>query len=492
MGSVAAASGPADTPLPGNDLTCGEQTDSSEKAGTQTGPAPAASLPLSEIWHWAKSDQPLKGRLTVEDRALQWDMRPGWRQGADGTHEFELSLWILDPVAGTVPEALLIETVDAAPIRLQASVPREDALRALKVNPEIWPKARLCGFRGRITTTGDEIAISVVCDGESRPLTRLKQGTTMVLEGKRGWLFLTGDSNDSPAQFTQDFVAETSWSQGWQRYFAAIAGLQAERPQLKSVALLVVPSKETIFPDLYPLPAAAHALIDVFLQQFGKQKALFWPARFLDEQREFAFDRAETHWTDFGARLAAEALLRLWRVTPPALGQDYRLEKARGDLGDKLLPVVHALRPVAAWPNPAQLIFDNFVLHHGNLRVWENPKPVIHETLMIFGGSSSDALIRYYSAIFARVVAVYSAGSPDPQLLDLEKPHRVILQTTQRFLTKPPPPSTNSMAKAAQKIANGQVTRKSDHAESVQRWTGNASVETYLNQTPVAHTGRNS
>ena len=492
IGSVPAASSTADTPPSGSDPISGEQTDSGEKAGTQTEPAPTASLPLSEIWHWAKSDQPLKGRLTIEDSAFQWNMRPGWRQGAGGTHEFDLSLWIVDPVAGIVPEALLIETVDAAPVRLQASVPREDALRALKVNPEIWPKARLCGFRGRITTTGDEIAISVVCDGESRPLTRLKEGTIMVLEGKRDWLFLTGDSNDSPAQFTRNFDANPAWSQGWQRQFDAINGLQTNQPQLKSVALLVVPSKEAIFPDLYPLPAAERGLIDAFLGEFGKEKSLFWPAQLLDEQREYAFDRAETHWTDFGARLTAEALLRRWRLPPPALGNDYRLEKGRGDLGDKLLPVVHALRPVAAWPNGAELIFDNFVVHHGSLRIWQNPKPAINETLVIFGGSSSDALVRYFSAIFARVVAAYSAGSPDPQLLDIEKPHRVILQTTQRFLTKPAPPATDCLSKATQKIAAGQVTHKSDYLEAVKRWTGNASVELYLNQTLVAHPGRNS
>jgi hypothetical protein len=470
----------------------GANEGANEKETAKANTAAETGHPLPDIWHWARSDQPLRGKLTVGDTCFQWDMRPGWRQGAGGTHEFELSLWILDPVSATVPEALLIETADAEPVRLAPNAPREDTLRALKVSPDIWPKVRLCGFKGRVVTTGEEIGISVVSAGAIQPLTRLRCGTAMVLKGKRGWLFLTGDSNDSPAQFNRDFVAESSWLQGWQDYFAAINDVQTNRAQLKSTALLVVPSKETVFPDLYPLPAAQHALINVFLRQFTKEKTLFWPAPLLDEQRESAFDRADTHWTDFGARLAAEALLRRWRLPPPALANDYRLEKGRGDLGDKLLPVVHALRPVAAWPNGAKMIFDNFVLHHGNLRIWQNPKPAINETLMIFGGSSSDALVRYFSAIFARVVAVYSAGSPDPKLLDLEKPNRVILQTSQRFLTKPPPPSTDSLSKAAQKIAAGHLTHKSDYAKALHRWTGSENVQIYLDQTLVAHPDRNS
>lgn len=439
------------------------------------------------LWHGAQPDGPLHGVRDFGANSFRWRLQPGWRKGLDGADEYRIDLWMLDPVTGAVPEALLIETGSGAPIRIDPHVARDDTLQAANVPAELRDRARICGFQTELRTTSGEIVLSIVANGAPHPLVKLTPRTMMVLQGARDWLFLTGDTNDSPGQFSRNFAPSSSWTSGWRRYLDAVQALRQDRPWLKSLSFVVAPSKETLFPDLYPLPPARNPLIDVFLAKFGNRPEVLWPAPDLAPHREYAFDKVETHWTDFGARLTCEAVLRSWQMPVPPLASRYRLEEGRGDLGDKLMPPIHAMRPVAQWDNASTLIFDNFALHHGSIRIWQNPKPAIDETLMIFGGSSSEYMIRYFSAVFARVVSVYTAGAPDPVLLDQERPDRVILQTSQRFLTRPPLPATDALDTARTKILKRELRLHTDHGEALRRWQGVAGAEAYLRQTPVAH-----
>lgn len=107
-----------------------------------------------------------------------------------------------------------------------------------------------------------------------------------MLCGHEGWLFLTGDTNDSPGQYSRDFVAEQTWTEGWEAYFTAYRQLD-KAGFAKSRSFVIAPSKEEAFPDLYPLPRAKHRLIDAFLAKFGHEPALTWPERMLRNQLPF-------------------------------------------------------------------------------------------------------------------------------------------------------------------------------------------------------------
>ncbi|RWR31568.1 hypothetical protein D2T31_03950 [Sinirhodobacter populi] len=429
------------------------------------------------------------GSKDLAGHRIHWSMRVGWRSQADGTRQFDLNLWMLDPETGEVPDALVLTMAEGQVIRLVPSVPRVDALRARKLPEALWPKARLCGFKGIVETGAAAFAVQIEIAGTAHDLGTIKVGSVTVLEGRNGWLFLAGDTNDSPAQYSRNYRPEADWLAGWRSYFDGMETLAKTQPGIRSLSFLVAPSKETVLGDVYPLPPAKYPLIDVFLSEFGNRPGFFWPAPVLAPHRDYAFDKAETHWTDFGARLTCEALLKRWTLTPAQPPARYRLEEGRGDLGDKMMPAIRALRPSADWPNPAELVFDNFALHHGNIKIWQNPTPAIDETLMIFGGSSADYMVRYLSAIFARVVSVYTAGVPDPALVALERPARVILQTSQRFLTQPAARQTDVFATARSKIEKNLLTIRGSHAKEMERWhpaAGPAAgIETYLQKTPV-------
>ncbi len=432
----------------------------------------------------------MNGSQTIGGNTLHWSIRAGWHTRADGTRRFHLVLWMLDPVSGQVPDAILLTPADRPAIRIVPTMRRTDVMRAKKVPQALWPQAQLCGFQYGQELDGNPVHLRIAIAGTEHDLGELRPSAVAVLEGREGWLFLACDANDSPAQYAQAYSPSREWRAGWHGYFAGLDVLRHSQPSIRSLSFVVAPSKESVCEDLYPLPKSPRALIDVFLEAFGSNADLFWPSALLRPCRDYAFDKVETHWTDFGARRTCEALLKSWGVTPASPPNRYRLEEGPGDLGDRMLQSTRALRPVADWPNPARLIFDNFALHHGNIRVWQNPKPVIDETLMIFGGSSADYMVRYLSAIFARIVSVYTAGVPDPDLIAHEQPARIILQISQRFLTRPAETRTDVFETARQKIEKGQIAPCADHAREMQRWRTEDGIDLYLGRTPiVAHSG---
>ncbi|MCA2009775.1 hypothetical protein [Tritonibacter mobilis] len=116
------------------------------------------------------------------------------------------------------------------------------------------------------------------------------------------------------------------------------------------------------------------------------------------------------------------------------------------------------------------MIFDNHVLHHGRIRIHSNPKAPRKQTYVLFGGSSAEHMERYFSAIFTRVVYVYSAGSWDPAILEHEKPAFTILQSSERFLTRAPEPEIDVSRIIADKLAKGCVTKKGVRQELMAEW----------------------
>lgn len=457
----------------------------------QPNPSPAAS----PIWQIATTDFPQNGHRQIGDQHFHWSIRLLWRVTETGVRMVRAGLWIVDPDTGAIPDAVILTPIaeagtDAGPERrLLPNAARNDVLRAKKIAPALHERARNCGFHGPEEVAAPAYTISVETGGIRHDLGRVTLGPATVLQGRDGWLFLTGDTNDSTGQFCNAFEPTSEWRNGWRSYFDGIDRLAKNLPGLRNLTMLIAPSKETLLADRYPLPRARGAMIDVFLESFAQNPRLFWPGPALAQERDYAFDRVETHWTDFGARRTCEALLKSWGIEITSLPSTYRLEEGRGDLGDKVAPAIKTLRPVAAWPNAARLVFDNFALHHGNIRIWSHAAAPRAETVVIFGGSSAEYMVRYLSAIFRRVVSVYSAGSPDAEILRHEQPAHVILQTSQRFLTRPAALSVDSFAAAAEKIAAGHLTTRAPHAQELEQWRDEPEASFYFSRTAVVGQG---
>lgn len=420
------------------------------------------------------------GQNSINQVNLRWSFQLRFRPEGGDRYRLKLDSWQLDTINGEPWAVRLIDHTGAEHV-LQPNRRRLDVLEKLGLDLSTNEQATICGISQELQLRGERFLIAIVPIKENSLHEPILLGEAIlrapILFGYDGWLFLAGDRNDSPAQYAREFVPTLSWTREWRRYFRHYSGL-SKIDGLLSYSFVVAPSKEELFPELYPLPRAKKRLIDVFLKRWGNLPGVVWPAKILDPHRYRSFDAGETHWNDVAGRLICESLLNLWGIEVPPLDDRFKQVEMRTDLGDKVMPSPKILREKADWKSAGRLIFDNHVVHHGNIRVWRNDSPLIDETVIVFGGSSADYFLPYLTAVFSRVLAVYSAASWDLELIERERPDRLILQTSQRFLTKAPLPVVKACEVAAHKVRNGQLRSQTRYEIIMNAWED--SSITYL------------
>lgn len=422
-----------------------------------------AGPPGRQVFVRSRAGFPWRGEDLSPGGRIAWGVTISHAAVAEGV-AVRFSAWALR-ADQPAPAARILFRDAGRPVHAAlASMGRMDVMRALSIPAGPADPVARCGFRGEFTTQAAALEVVIEGDGFSIPLGQVEFPAPGVVAGQDGWLFLAGDSNDSMAQHAEAYRPGPAWTRQWQDYFAAMQGIPAE----KSI-FVVAPSKEAVMPDRHPLPRSARTPVAHLLSAHSGQ--VLFPVNELRADRDFTYDRTDTHWTDYGARIACETMLARLGVAVPSVPATYTVLQKPGDLGQKLVPEETDRRLVAAWPG-AKLVFDNLVLHHGNIRIWSNPGAALKGTVTIFGGSSSEQMIPYLGAIFARIVSIYGAGSWDPGIIAHERPDIVILQTNERFLVTPPAPHFDCLSTARRKIARGHVTGRGDHAGSLRAFAG--------------------
>lgn len=220
------------------------------------------------------------------------------------------------------------------------------------------------------------------------------------------------------------------------------------------MALLVAPAKEEIFPEAFPLPRARRTVLDDFRIRFVERGAVI-PIHELRAQRQFTYCETDTHWTDYGAAIAARAVLKHWQMdagAQNALPQEFRVRQRQGDLGIKLEPRRASYEMFFAQSPDRFLKFDNGMRNQGCLRVWRNPVAPVPGCCLILGDSFGTNFAQSLTGVFAEVAYAYRPAGFDPVLVELVKPTHVILQITQRFLHGSPERRGTVFDTAAAKI----------------------------------------
>lgn len=220
----------------------------------------------------------------------------------------------------------------------------------------------------------------------------------------------------------------------WLQNFDAMSGWEASFGL--RMAFLVAPAKEEIFPEAFPLPRARRTVMDDFRIRFAAKGAVI-PVHELRAQRQFAYSETDTHWTDYGATIAARKLLKHWQmdgVAEGALPKEFRVLQRQGDLGVKLDPRRASYEMVFSQSPDCCLVFDNGVRNQGCLRLWSNPHAPVPGGCLILGDSFGTNFAQALASVFSQVVFAYRPAGFDPTLVGLVKPSYVILQITQRFL----------------------------------------------------------
>lgn len=414
-----------------------------------------------QVFVRSRTGFPLRGEVLSAGGRIAWGVTISHATAVEGM-AVRFSAWALRPDPPAPARRILFRGAAGPVHAAQGGSRRMDVMRALSISADAADPVVHCGFRGEFVTGEAGLEVVIEGDGFSAVIGRVEFPPPGVVAGQDGWLFLAGDTNDSVAQHADSYHPTAAWARQWRDYFAAVRAIPAEK-----AIFLVAPAKEAVMPERHPLPRSPQTPVTHLLSAHSDR--MLFPREELRADRDSTYDRTDTHWTDYGGRIACEIMLARLGETVPPVPATYAMVEKPGDLGDKLVPAERDRRLEAAWPG-ARLVFDNLVLHHGNIRIWSNPEAPLKKTVVIFGGSSSEQMIPYLGAIYARIVSVYGAGSWDVAIIAHERPDIVILQTNERFLVTPPAPHFDCRETVRRKIAGAHLTGRGDRAELLRQF----------------------
>lgn len=277
------------------------------------------------------------------------------------------------------------------------------------------------------------------------------EGLPYAILGRMGELFLAGDSNDSVGQFTENRRLSASTISAWNNVFSQTSIWQ-QRFNLDHISILVTPAKEEIKREYYPFIRARSSELDEFMSLFGNQGVIF-PKWELWRRRDLAWSPTDTHWTDFGASIAAEAVQKAWSSPSVDLPKVWSVRQRIGDLGIKMQPPVSSYELTFVPNSSVCLVFDNGVSNQGNVRIYRNSSASLNSRLMIFGDSFGTNLAEAFAHAYSEVIYAYQPAGFDPQMVHALRPDRVLLQITQRFLPGQPATGKSVFEKAREKIS---------------------------------------
>ena len=286
------------------------------------------------------------------------------------------------------------------------------------------------------------------------PARRVHDGK--VVQGKDGWLFLAGDTNDVMAQHTGARILDGDALERW----AALLERRTRELNARGIEYLfaVAPDNHALYPDKLP-DGIRHVGRRPVTQLCEHLAARGSSVRPIYPVAELAAARAEaevgipvdTHWSQFGAFVAYRRIAdEIERVVPiRRLQLDDLVFSGRwtdGDLGYKLnvapVEVLEAFIPRRS----ARLVRDNRVHNSGSLVSTECPEAP--GSCVLMSDSYGWGLLKYLAESFGRLTYAYTA-SLDMELIDAAQPDIVLNVMAERFLVQVPDDDGPSLAMLA-------------------------------------------
>ncbi len=310
-----------------------------------------------------------------------------------------------------------------------------------------------CGFWFRVPYQEKRYQLSILFGDTEIPLVEMERVTepVSVLEGAHQYLFLNNDSNNSVDQYTGQMDFPEHSLTGWQQNFEKIK--EWERLYSMKSAFLIAPAKEEILPQFYPHKRGQTTILDTFLKTISAQDIVL-PLHRLKRQSSLAYSRTDTHWTDVGAGIAADSVLKYWNMDDNALQACLQTFKSRefiGDLSAKLSPMRSEF--IMAFASDLQPQFTNDIHNNGNIQIYETAHAPIQETCVIFGDSFGVNFAKALAPAFRRLVYLYRPAALDASIIQMERPAYVVLQINQRFLVGLPDFRKTIFETAVEKLA---------------------------------------
>jgi len=331
--------------------------------------------------------------------------------------------------------------------------PRPDVIKKiLQQDPEGNPFLK-CGFVHDIVITGDSVAIGFRIKERNYWLGLVHfEKNRKVLIGRRENLFLENDTNRCVEQFQGDYPIPNAEVIAWTDYIKALDKL--EQGIGSRTAFLVAPGKEFVHSDDFPYIRGARTPVDEVSELFGDTGRFVYPVKELAREKDVTYSTGDTHWTDYGAMVAAQAICKKFGDIFPPVAPPFNLVMRAGDLAKKLPEPVKSpyfLSDFSA--TDVSLTFNNGIHNHGRIHRYQNPSSPSANRVLLFGDSFSVNLAPWLCLCYSEVLYIHTAASIDMGIIEKFKPDILIAQTNTRFLVRAPVVGLHVEALIKQKLA---------------------------------------
>jgi len=293
-----------------------------------------------------------------------------------------------------------------------------------------------CGFHQTIPA-GQRLLLGAQIDGSVHWVVEVSfPARGMVLKGQDGYLFLDHDSNQGVNQYRGLLLMSDNCLRQWG------AALNRNRDVMAKLGgqfcFVLAPTKEWVFPDRYPHARGELTTVDQFLSKFGGDADVLFPLDALRAERHLTYSKTDTHWTEWGASLAAVEVGKRMGLNWEWPAR-YEVTRAAGDLGKKLRPpVTESFWTLAPSMKTPKRIFFSGIDIRGEISVFRGKEGSRPGTVLIFGDSFSTSVVKYLAGLFERVIHVFSGADVDYRIVEHVRPDYLIVVLTTRFMTRAP------------------------------------------------------
>ncbi|GAB1364554.1 hypothetical protein MASR1M32_37900 [Rhodobacter sp.] len=289
-----------------------------------------------------------------------------------------------------------------------------------------------------------------------------------IHEGKDGWIFLTGGSNQSLDLFSSKKTPFTSgilsnWEELLRRRSTRAANLGARYLHL------IAPEKLSVYPEFYigdlEVDVRPGAQLQARAQACGLSNVLIDPVAFYGKVNPNIqlYWKTDTHWTYWGCFAAYQLLMsRFGLQANPSLAQrPFHEGEVQFDLGAKLhtprketarfyQPVQNAERVFAN-----QLVefqesnrrFSEIELHVGTSVIYHNTSPdAIDARIVLFGDSFSEYRPHLLTGLLAetfRETHFLWTTNLDFDYVEQVRPDYLVTESAERFMSRVPTDDVN-------------------------------------------------
>lgn len=255
--------------------------------------------------------------------------------------------------------------------------------------------------------------------------------------GRDDWLFLFNDTNNVCAQLSGGKGFDQSTLTHWIEQTALRQEVCSEHGA--TYLLLIAPEKAVLYADKLPevmRPIEARP-VNHLLSAIVGQATVCYPVGALKSalNNKQIYNPTDTHWNDFGALVAVNAVLATIEEAPLVASHfDFFESSIVGDLGKEFQPPKTGSSLELS--NICLPLWSNAIAYTGRLAHYGNGAG--KGKCLVFGNSCiSDAFVTYLLQSFGCVLFVF-ADNLDYELIAREKPRLVLHQTCERFILRTP------------------------------------------------------